>query len=110
MRTTKHLFLSTICTCFLLVSLNSNASTVVTGTIETKKVSEKYSLKNLSAHKTASFATLKSNLVYKGFANTSSLSNGNTANYLKYNKGNVSYVIPYHYKVILSKFKTPSAQ
>jgi hypothetical protein len=96
----------------MLVSLNSYASTIVTGTIETKKASEKYSLKNLSAltHKTASFATLKSNLEYKGFANTSSISNSNNANYLKYNKGNVSYVIPYHYKVILSKFKTPAAQ
>jgi hypothetical protein len=94
----------------MLVSLNSSATTVVTATIETKKVSEKYSLKNLSAHKTAGFATLRSNLEFKGFANTSSLSNGNTANYLKYNKGNVSYVIPYNYKVILSRFKTPSAQ
>jgi hypothetical protein len=94
------------------VSINSSASTIVTGTIETKKASEKYSLKNLSSltHKTASFATLKSNLEYKGFANTSSISNSNNANYLKYNKGNISYVIPYHYKVILSKFKTPSAQ
>jgi hypothetical protein len=94
------------------VSLNSYASTIVTGTIESKKLSEKYSLKNLSSltHKTASFATLKSNLEYKGFATTSSISNSSTANYLKYNKGNVSYLIPYHYKVILSKFKTPSAQ
>lgn len=110
MRTTRNIFLSTVYTCLMLVSLNSSATTVVTATIETKKVSEKYSLKNLSAHKTAGFATLRSNLEFKGFANTSSLSNGNTANYLKYNKGNVSYVIPYNYKVILSRFKTPSAQ
>jgi hypothetical protein len=32
----------------------------------------------------------------------------NNSNYLKYNKGNISYVIPYRHKVILSKFKTPS--
>jgi hypothetical protein len=95
------------------VSVNSYASLIVTGTFESKKVVEKYSLKNLSSlsHKTASFATLKSSLEYKGFANsnTNSISNNN-ASYLKYNKGNVSYVIPYKYKVILSKFKTPSAQ
>lgn len=110
MRTTKNIFSYAVYTCLLLVSINSNASTVVTGTLETKKASEKYSLKNLSAHKTAGFASLKSNLEFKGFANTSIIASGNSANYLKYNKGNVSYVIPYHYKVILSKFKTPSAQ
>jgi hypothetical protein len=112
MRALKNISLLTVFTFLLLVTLNSAASTIVTGTIETKKASEKYSLKNLSAltHKTASFATLRSNLEYKGFANTSSISNSMNANYLKYNKGNVSYVIPYHYKVILSKFKTPSAQ
>jgi hypothetical protein len=97
----------------LLASVNTYASMIVTGTIEAKKVSEKYSLKNLNSlsHKTASFATLKSSLEYKGFAstNTPSIANSN-ANYLQYNKGNVSYVIPYNYKVIFSKFKTPTPQ
>lgn len=115
MRTIKNILLiGFVATSFLLVSAHSFASTVITGTIETKKVNEKYTLKNLStlSHKTASFATLKSSLEYKGFAssNANTISNSNNANYLKYNKGNVSYVIPYHYKVIFSKFKTPSAQ
>ena len=113
MRPVKNILLSAFATCLLLVSANSYASLIVTGSVESKKVAEKYSLKNLSAlsHKTASFATLKSSLEFKGFANTNSSSIASVnANYLKYNKGNISYVIPYRYKVILSKFKTPSAQ
>lgn len=113
MRTVKNILLSAFVASLLLTSANTYASLIVTGTIETKKASEKYSLKNLSSlsHKTASFASLKSSLEYKGFAtnNTSSIANSN-ANYLKYNKGNVSYVIPYNYKVIFSKFKTPTPQ
>lgn len=95
------------------MNVNSNASIILTTTnIEAKKNTEKYSLKNLSAlsYKTASFASLKASLEFKGFANTNSIYNVNSAAYLKYNKGNVSYIIPYHYKVILPKFKTPSAQ
>ena len=112
MRTVKNILFIAFATSLLLVTANSNASIVVNGTIETKKATEKYSLKNLSAltHKTASFATLKASLEFKGFANTNSISTNSNANYLKYNKGNVSYIIPYHYNVILSKFKTPSAQ
>jgi len=53
---------------------------------------------------------LKSSLEFKGFSTSNSIYNVNTAAYLKYNKGNISYVIPYHYKVILPKFKAPSAQ
>jgi hypothetical protein len=112
MRTVKNILFIAFATSLLLVTANLNASMVVTGTIESKKAEVKYTLKNLSAftHKTASFATLKSSLDFKGFANTNSITSNSNANYLKYNKGNVSYVIPYHYKVILSKFKTPSAQ
>ena len=112
MPTVKNILLVTLSTFMLLLAPKSNASIVLTGTIESKKVSEKYTLKNLSSlsHKTASFATLKSNLEFKGFASTNytSIYNTNTAAYLKYNKGNISYIIPYNYKVILSKFKTPS--
>jgi len=71
---------------------------------------EKYTLKNIGSltHKTATFYTLKSSLQFKGI--TSFIMNGsvNNSNYLKYNKGNISYVIPYRHKVVLSKFKTPS--
>ncbi len=106
----KNIFVVVMSTFLLLIAARSNASIVVTGTIESKKVSEKYTLKNLSSltHKTATFASLKANLDFKGFANSNSIYNTSTAAYLQYNKGNVSYVIPYNYKVILPKFKTPS--
>ena len=113
MRTLKNILLSALFVSLILMNLNSSASIIVTTTnLESRKEVEKYSLKNLSAlsHKTASFASLKSSLQFKGFSTTNSIYNLNTAAYLKYNKGNISYVIPYHYKVILPKFKTPSAQ
>ena len=70
----------------------------------------KYSLKNIGnlTHKTATFYTLKSSLEFKGIASMNMNGSVNNSNYLKYNKGNISYVIPYRYKVVLSKFKTPS--
>ncbi|MEN9700920.1 MAG: hypothetical protein RIR55_223 [Bacteroidota bacterium] len=106
----KNIYVIALSTCLLLLATKSNASIVVTGSIDSKKVSEKYTLKNLSSlsHRTVTFATLKANLDFKGFANTNSIYNTSTAAYLQYNKGNVSYVIPYNYKVILPKFKTPT--
>lgn len=108
--------LRTILTSFVLLTVVSSAvhaSTVVTGTSESKKVTEKYSLKNLSSlsHKASTFRDLKSSLLYKGLsvATTSTTGLGQT-NYLKYNKGNITYVIPYRHKVILPKFKAPSPQ
>ena len=108
--------LRTILTSFALmvvISSTTYASTVVTGTIESKKVTEKYSLKNLSNlnQKLSTFHDLKSTLVFKGLSFHVNV-NGNTAqtNYLKYNKGNITYVIPYRHKVILPRFKAPTPQ
>ena len=96
-----------------VVSSSVHASTIVTGTTESKKVTEKYSLKNLSSlsHKSSTFRDLKSSLLYKGLTVSSSISAGlGQTNYLKYNKGNITYVIPYRHKVILPRFKAPSPQ
>jgi hypothetical protein len=111
MRIHRNIISVLFLTSILLVSINTYATVIVTGTIENQKLSEKFSLKNLStiAHKTATFATLKSSLQYKGFAGLNAKEgNSANANYLMFNKGNISYVIPYHYNV-LSKFKTPTA-
>jgi hypothetical protein len=108
MRTVKNILLSACLFTILLLSGSVYASSIVTGTtIESKKAEEKYSLKNLGslAHKTATFYTLRSTLEFKGFSNSNIVSN----NYLRYNKGNISYVIPYRYKIILPRFKTPTA-
>ena len=108
--------LRTILTSFVLVALVSttaHASTVVLGKSESKKTTEKYSLKNLSNlnQRASTFQNLKSSLVYKGLTIHSNLNGAiNSSNYLKYNKGNITYVIPYRYKIILPKFKTPSPQ
>ena len=111
MRTLKAILTSLV---FITVlSSTVYASSIVSGTSESKKVTEKYSLKNLSnlSHKVSTFHDLKSKLLYKGLTVSSSLSAGlGQTNYLKYNKGNITYVIPYRHKVILPRFKTPSPQ
>jgi hypothetical protein len=113
MRTVKNILYISLITGIFLVSMNTYASVIVTGTITKKKATETFSLKKLtfSSLRTATFATLKSSLQYKGLAgaNLNSLSSG-TNSYMLYNKGNISYVIPYHHNVLTSKFKTPSAQ
>jgi hypothetical protein len=96
-----------------VLSSSVHASTIVSSTSDSKKATEKYSLKNLSSlsHKASTFHDLKSKLLYKGLTVSSSLSAGlGQTNYLKYNKGNITYVIPYRHKVILPRFKTPSPQ
>jgi len=104
MRTVKNILLLAFLT--LSVSSELGASTILISSNElktdAKNSAEKYSLKNLGSlsHKTTTFYTLKSSLEFKGM-------NVN-ANYLKYNKGNISYVIPYRYKMVLPRFKTPS--
>jgi hypothetical protein len=110
MRTIKNILLITCLTTVLLISESSYASTIVNGSTESKKMVEKYTLKNIGnlTHKTATFYTLKSSLEFKGIASINMNGSVNNSNYLKYNKGNISYVIPYRYKVVLSKFKTPS--
>jgi hypothetical protein len=96
-----------------VVTTTVHASTIVSGTSESKKVTEKYSLKNLSSlsHKASTFHDLKSSLLYKGLTVSTSMNTGiGQTNYLKYNKGNITYVIPYRHKVILPRFKAPSPQ
>jgi hypothetical protein len=110
--------LRTILTSFVFITVVTttvHASTIVSSSSESKKASEKYSLKNLSSlsHKVSTFHDLKSRLLYKGLSVSSSLNGGGgqgQTNYLKYNKGNITYVIPYRHKVILPRFKTPSPQ
>jgi hypothetical protein len=108
--------LRNILTSFVIIAVVSSsvhASTIVSGTFESKKVTEKYSLKNLSSlsHKASTFHDLKSSLLYKGLTVSATMNTGlGQTNYLKYNKGNITYVIPYRHKVILPRFKTPSQQ
>ena len=111
MRTLRNILTSIVF--ITVVSSTVHASTIVSSTSESKKVTEKYSLKNLSSlsHKASTFHDLKSRLLYKGLTVSTSMNTGiGQANYLKYNKGNITYVIPYRHKVILPRFKAPSPQ
>ena len=107
MRTVKQILFIVALTIFTLSQ--TQASTVVLNSTENKSsstsIAEKYSLKNIgnASLKTSTFYTLRSSLEFKGMA-----ANKSNANYLKFNKGNISYVIPYRYKMVLSRFKTPS--
>ncbi len=107
MRTVKQILMITLLTMFM--NRQANASTLVLNSTETKSnttaIAQKYSLKNIGSAslKTSTFYTLRSSLEFKGMA-----ANKSNANYLKFNKGNISYVIPYRYKMVLPRFKTPS--
>ena len=86
-----------------------SSTIVINKNVDTRKLLEKYSLKNIgnTTHKTTTFNALKSSLILKGFSNNAINADANS-NYIKFNKGNISYIIPYRYNVVLSKFKTPS--
>jgi hypothetical protein len=107
MRTYKNILII----CLLLVTLVVNASTYVS-TLETKndavRFGSKFSLKNISSftHKTTTFYSLKSSLEFKGLSTNTK----NNSNFLQFNKGNISYIIPYRQNKILTKFKAPTPQ
>jgi len=109
MSTIKNILFTACLAIMLLASTSTFSSTIVNSNMDSRRLVEKYSLKNIgnSTHKTATFNALKSSLIFKGFSNTTASADANS-NYMKYNKGNISYLIPYRYKVVLSKFKTPS--
>lgn len=109
MSTIKTILYTACLAVMLLASTSSFSSTIVNNNLESRKLVEKYSLRNIgnSSLKTGTFNALKSSLIFKGFSNTAATADANS-NYLKFNKGNISYVIPYRYKVVLPRFKTPS--
>jgi hypothetical protein len=110
MSTIKTILFKACLAILLLVSTSTFSSTIViNNNMDTRKLVEKYSLKNIgnSTHKTATFTSLRASLILKGFSNTTVNADANS-NYIKFNKGNISYVIPYRYHVVLAKFKTPS--
>ena len=87
-----------------------------TGLADEKAKSNKYSLKNLSAlaHKSLTFASLKSTLTYKGLqqpvSSKETVSGMEVSSTLRYDNGNTTYIYPYKFKVKASKFKTPTPQ
>ena len=89
------------------------ASITFTGSNDDKLKGSKYSLKNLSAfHHSFSINTLKYGLHYTGSETFSqSTSNRNTLQFnsmMRYDMGNTTYIMPFKFKVTVSRFKTPS--
>ena len=86
-----------------------------TGITEERAKNSKYSLKNLSSlsHKSLNYASLKSNLQFKGMQVLGSkdpLSGTEVNSMLRFDNGNTTYVYPYKFKVkVPTKFKTPVA-
>ena len=84
-----------------------------TGLSDEKSKNSKYSLKNLSAlsHKGLSFASLKSNLQYKGAQSISysreSLTGLQVNSMLRFDNGNTTYIYPFKFNIKSSKFNTP---
>jgi len=99
--------------CILIVQ-GAVASFTVKGTNDDKSTStSKYSLNNLNkyAHKSFSFSLMKSTMQLNSIqvmTQKSNTQNLELNTFLQYNKGNVTYVFPYKFKVKVPKFKTPS--
>jgi hypothetical protein len=70
---------------------------------------DKYSLRNLNKlSKNYSLSTLRtSTFQFKGFYQVDPAS-GNQSSYLSLQRGNITYVYPYKYKVKVSRFVTPA--
>lgn len=89
------------------------ASFTLSGTVDEKAKSNKYSLKNINhfSNKSFSLSLLKTTLQNRGTTFISpKLNNGNTEynSFIQIDKGNTTYVMPYNFKVKTPKFKTPS--
>jgi hypothetical protein len=85
----------------------SFASFTLTGTVDEKAKSNKYSLKNINHYSKKSFSLslYKTNLQNHG---SLLITPKNSSTFLQIDKGNTTYVMPYNYKVKTPKFKTPS--
>ena len=71
---------------------------------------DKYSLKNLNKlSKNYSLSTLRtSTFQFKGFYQVQQSSSNTSGSYISMQKGNITYVYPYKYKVKVPRFATPT--
>ncbi len=104
---TKKLIAATLL-CVMVVPF-AFASLSLSGTIDEKAKSNKYSLKSLSSlsKKSFSISLLKTNLQYKGGLSLNS-TNQSVNSLLQFGNGNTTYIVPFNYTFKVPKFKTPS--
>lgn len=87
------------------------ASLSLSGTVDEKAKSNKYSLKNFSSYskKNFSISSFKTNLQFQSGLSLNPNSNNQAANTLmQFGNGNTTYIIPFKYTFKTPKFKTPS--
>lgn len=87
------------------------ASLSLSGTVDEKSKSNKYSLKNFSSYskKGFSISSYKTNLQFQSGLSLNKNNNNQSANSLmQFGAGNTTYVIPFKYTFKTPKFKTPS--
>lgn len=98
---------------FLMLMPFAFAALTLTGTIDEKAKSSKYSLKNIShySQKSFSLSLLRTHLQNKSTLsiNRNSLKNNSNFNsFIYFDNGNTTYVMPYKLTIKAPKFKTPS--
>jgi len=86
------------------------ASLSLSGTVDEKAKSNKYSLKNLSSYSKKSFSVSfsKANLRLKSGLSLNPNNNQSANSLLQFGNGNTTYIIPFKYTFKVPKFKTPS--
>ncbi len=87
------------------------ASLTISGTVDEKAKSSKFSLKNISQYSQKSFSLslLRNNIHAKGnFSLKTASMNKEFNSYIQLYDGNTTYVMPYKLKIKVPKFKTPS--
>ena len=108
----KHLKKISIA-CLLVMSVQlALASISFTGIIDDNN-KNRYSLKNLSllSHHNLSLSNYKLGLQFKGsdILNQKISANSTEINsMLRFDRGNITYIMPYKFKIKMPKFKTPS--
>ena len=89
------------------------AAFTLTGSVDEKAKSNKYSLKNISRYSQRSFSlsSFRTNLQYRGSLSVSAKSgveNSVFNSFIQIERGNTTYTMPYKMKIKAPRFKTPS--
>lgn len=107
----RHIKKATAATIFCMAASFAFASFTLTGTVDEKAKSNKYSLKNINhfSQKSFSLSLLRTRLQNGGSSIITPKNNGTALNpFLQIDRGNTTYIMPYKFKIKAPKFKTPS--
>jgi len=107
----KEKFLAT--SILIMVVPFAFAAFTLTGSVDEKAKSSKYSLKNISRYSQRSFSlsSFRTNLQYRGSLSISTktgVENSVFNSFIQIERGNTTYTMPYKMKIKAPRFKTPS--